>query len=433
MYDGMGVDGTRASRRRGVSLHRMSRPWALAWCEALFAFFVSRTLVLATGTGSAAWLGLSGRATDFDPTGVTRPFGGFGDDLVAPFARWDSVWFLSIADGGYGDDAARPAFFPLYPLLARGVGAMFASSLVGGIVVSSLAFVVALALLHRLALVELGDERAARFAVLACAFFPMAFFHTAVYSEGLFLALSVGAVLAARTGAWAWAGALGALAAGTRSAGVLLVVPLALVYARQLRAVGSAGTRREPGVEVLWIALVPAGLIAFCGYFLLAGADARAPFDAQEVWFREFSAPFAGAWDGWVAAFEGTRQLLSGSRAPVYFTKSGGDPFVVAQENLVNFAFLLAAVPVVVGTLRRLPPAYGAYVVCALALPLSTPVAPQPLMSIPRFLAVLFPLYLWAGWWLATGGRLRARVALGVSVVLLVFFSGRFATWHWVA
>lgn len=394
---------------------------------------MSRALILVSGTGSAAWLGLSGRAGDFDPGGLTRPLGGFGDDLVAPFARWDSVWFLAIAEGGYDDDAARPAFFPVYPLLARGVGALFASSLVGGIVVSSLAFLVALVVLHRLALVELGDERAARYAVLACAFFPMAFFHSAVYSEGLFLALSVGAVYAARTGLWAWAGALGALAAGTRSAGVLLVVPLALLYLRERRAVAPGAPWWRPGADVAWLALVPAGLLAFCGYFLLAGGDARAPFDAQEVWFRELSAPFVGVWDGWVAAYDGARQLLSGSRMPVYFERSGGDPYVVATENLVNFAFLLAAVPAVVGVLRRLPLAYGAYVVTALALPLSAPVAPQPLMSIPRFLAVLFPVYLWAGWWLAAGGRGRAAVTLACSTALLVFFSGRFATWHWVA
>lgn len=390
-------------------------------------------LVVVSGVGAAAVFGLSGRAPEFDPGAATSPFGTPADELVAPFARWDSVWFLAIADSGYGDDAARPAFFPLYPLLTRAFGVLVGSSLLGGIVVSSLAFVVALAVLHRLALLELRDERAARFAVLACAFFPTAFFHTAVYSEGLFLALSTGAVYAARTGTWGWAGALGALAAGTRSAGVLLVLPLAILYVQQRREAAPGEPWWRPGADSWWIALVPAGLLLFCGYFLVSGGDARAPFDAQEVWFREFSAPFVGVWDGWVAAYEGARQLLSGSRMPVYFTQAGGDPYVVAQENLVNFAFLLAALPAVVGVVRRLPLAHGAYVVAALALPLSAPVTPQPLMSIARFLAVLFPLYLWAGWWLAGGGRLRAGAALGLSSVLLVVCSARFATWHWVA
>ncbi len=64
-------------------------------------------------------------------------------------------------------------------------------------------------------------------------------------------------------------------------------------------------------------------------------------------------------------------------------------------------AFLLAALVAVVGVLRRLPLAYGAYVIAALALPLSYPVRAQPLMSLPRFLVVLFPLGIWLAAWLA--------------------------------
>jgi hypothetical protein len=242
--------------------------------------------------------------------------------------------------------------------------------------------------------------------------------------------LSVGALLAARSGAWAWAGALGALAAGTRSAGLVLLVPLVLLHLRERRALtGSAW----PSVGGAWLALVPAAPLAFCGWFLVTRDDARAPLDAQEQWFREFSGPFVGLWDGSVAAVQGARQLLSGARDPVFFTQAGGDPFVVAQDNLILFAFLLVAIPVLVGVVRRLPIAYGAYALAALALPLSTPVTPQPLMSLPRFLAVLVPIFLWAGWWLDRGGPWRARLVLGTSAILLAVFSARFATWHWVA
>ena len=82
--------------------------------------------------------------------------------------------------------------------------------------------------------------------------------------------------------------------------------------------------------------------------------------------------------------------------------------------------------------LRRLPAAYGAYVVAALALPLSYPVAPQPLMSLPRFVAVLFPLAIWLAVWM-TGRAERERLVLGAFAVALAVYTGIFATWHWVA
>jgi hypothetical protein len=66
-------------------------------------------------------------------------------------------------------------------------------------------------------------------------------------------------------------------------------------------------------------------------------------------------------------------------------------------------------------------------------LPLSFPVAPQPLMSLPRFLVVLFPLFMWLGWWTSRGGRAREWALLAASVTSLIVFTAQFATWHWVA
>jgi hypothetical protein len=104
----------------------------------------------------------------------------------------------------------------------------------------------------------------------------------------------------------------------------------------------------------------------------------------------------------------------------------------MAGHNLMLLAFLAVAIPAIVGVIRRLPLAYGVYVLAALALPLSYPVTEQPLMSLPRFLVVLFPLGIWLAAWLAERPRLQ-RPALAISAVLMVFFLGQFATWHWVA
>lgn len=400
-----------------------------ALADAWRALWISRLLVWAAAIVAVLLFGLSDRAADFDPAGLTTPFGATGDVLAAPLGRWDSVWFLQIAADGYGD-GARTAFFPLYPLLVRVAGAPFGSGLIGGALLSTLLLGVALVLLHRL--VSLDHDRAvARNAVLVTALFPMSFFFSAVYSESLFLALSIGAVYAARRHVWAWAGLLGMLAAMTRSAGVLLLVPLAMIYLWDV-ARPSLATRRPLRPDALWLALVPLGLASYCGLLALGGHDPLAPFRAQEVWFRSFAGPFVGVWDGLEAAWQGARQLLSGGREPVYFTAAGGDPFVAARHNIELFAWLAPALAATAGVLRRLPAAYGAYVVAALALPLSYPVAPQPLMSLPRFVAVLFPLAIWLALWM-TGRRLRERLVLAVFAVALVVYTGIFATWHWVA
>ena len=412
-------------RARAGFARGLARDAALV--DAWRALWTSRLLVWAAGVVAVLVFGLSGREGDFDPAGLTSPFGATGDLLAAPFARWDSVWFLAIAGSGYGD-GAREAFFPLYPIVAGLAGRPLGSALVGGALASTALLGVALVLLHRLVALDY-DREVARNAVLVTALVPMSFFFSAVYSESLFLALSVGAIYAARRGNWALAGALGGLGALTRSAGIVLLVPLLILY---LWDTGSLRRRPRLRIDVLWLGLVPCGLAAYCAYLGLAGQDALAPFHAQEVWYRSFAGPFAGVRDAVVAGWQGARQLLSGAREPVYFVAAGGDPFVAARHNLELLVWLGLTVAAVVGVLRRLPVAYGAYVVAALALPLSYPVGPQPLMSLPRFVAVLFPLAIWLAVWM-TGRVWRERLVLGTFAAALAVYTAIFATWHWVA
>jgi hypothetical protein len=431
----------------------------LAVRESWRALWSSRLLVWAVGVGTVVAFGFGPQRKAFNPAGVTRDFGWLGDLLAAPAARWDAAWYLVIARYGYRPDlgvytVSRTAFFPLYPLGLRTIAWFGAPPVLAGVLLSVAAFGFALYGIHRLTTLELargawpslaGDRvaDAARLAVLLTAFAPMAFFFSAVYSESLYLALSVGLFWSARHGRWMWVGVLGALAGATRSTGLVLVLPALMIYLygpREDRPPDRSGERRWRRVspryrlrrDALWLALLPVGVGLYGAYLALAGGDPLAPLHAQEVWSRHFAGPYVGAWDGVRAAFEGARQLLSFQRQHLYFPTGGGSPFVSAGHNLMLIAFLTAAIPAVVGVVRRLPLAYGAYVIAALALPLSYPVSSQPLMSLPRFLVVLFPLGIWLAAWLAERPRLQ-RPALALSAALMVFFLAQFATWHWVA
>jgi Mannosyltransferase (PIG-V) len=393
------------------------------------AFLWSRVAIVVVAVFAALSAGevVKRDASKFDVPAITAPLGGFGEIATAPLARWDAVWYLSIANYGYESaDSPRHAFFPLYPLLARGVGELggggVAATLLGAYAVALAAFLLALVLLYRLTVLELG-RRAAWPALLLLCTFPASLYFGAPYAESVFLLCSVGAFYAARTGSWAWAGVAGAGASATRSAGVLLLLPLVVLYLQQ--------SGRRFRLDFLWLALAPVGLVAYAAYLGFAYGDPLSFSHVQEFWNRDFAGPLVGVWDGAGAAFDGVRQLLSGAREPVYFEAAGGDPFRVAAQNVVLFGFLCFAIAGAVGVLRRLPLAYGLYVVAALMLPLSYPVAAQPLMSLPRFVAVLFPIFMWLGAY-CEERRLTDRVAVASAVVLGLFVS-QFASWQWVA
>ncbi len=361
----------------------------------------------------------------YDEPALTQALGGFGDVLLSPLARWDAVWFLRIADDGYDGSDYRAAFFPLYPLAVHAGGWLGGGSdgarLIAAFALSLLAFLAALTLLARLVELELGRRHAAP-VLLLLAVFPGALWFGTPYSESLFLLGAVGAFLAARTDHWALAGLAGGAAAATRSAGVLLLVPLAILWWQ---------SRERRLADAGWLLLVPAGIGAYALWLALFGDGANFVDGQGDAWYRELKFPLVGCWDALAAAWDGARQLLSGGRAPVYFERAAGDPFRIAAINVMLFGFLAFGIWACVGVLRRLPLAYGAWVAVSLLLPLSFPVTPQPLMSLPRFLAVLFPIFMWLA--LVCEERRWTERAAAVSALGLGLFTAQFATWHWIA
>ena len=123
------------------------------------------------------------------------------------WARWDSVWFLRIAEHGYGATrGVAAAFYPLYPLTLAGPRPRLRRALRPRrhrrLARRAL---VAFVLLYRLAEERLGAEGARR-AVLYLAVFPMALFLGAVYTESLYLLLAIAAFLLAERGRLVGAG-----------------------------------------------------------------------------------------------------------------------------------------------------------------------------------------------------------------------------------
>jgi hypothetical protein len=283
--------------------------------------------------------------------------------------------------------------------------------LIASYLVSLAALLGALYLLWRLVSLELGRPLAAP-TLLLLAVFPGSLFFGAPYSESLFLLVSIGAFYAARTGHWAWAGAFAGCASATRSAGILLLLPLGILWWQ---------SERRSLRDAAWLALAPVGLVAYSVYLEATIGDGLAFLEVQEAWSRHFAGPLGGVWDATVAAYDGARGLVEGD-APL--------PRWAAM-NVMLFGFMVFALVACVGVLRRLPFAYGAYVVAALMLPLSFPVDPQPLMSLPRFLAVLFPIFMWLA--IVCEERRITDRAAALSALLLGLFVTQYASWLFIA
>jgi hypothetical protein len=351
--------------------------------------------------------------------------------LFTATERQDALWFLRLATHGWSPHDASAAFFPLYPLSVRalawipGVGPLAAA-----LIVANAAFFVALVLLHGLTRLEMARQMTrrpahpraltgespsdaartrtaavtARRTVRFAAIFPTSFFFLAPYTEALFLALSVAAFWFARRDRWGAAAVAGALAALTRSVGVLLIVGLAVEAVLQWRRDGRALVPRV--VASISVALGP---LAYLLFWHFRFHDLWAPLDAQRSWNRETALPTTTLWHALRFAWASRTYWLI-------------DLAVVA---VALGGVVLAAVA------RSARASYLTYATLSLLLPLFAPFEARPLLSMPRFVIVVFPLY-W-GYAAAVDRRwlpdslVTGAFAMGYGLLALLF-----VTWWYV-
>ncbi len=328
------------------------------------------------------------------------------------WVHWDGLWYYSIANFGYAGRATATAFFPLYPLTLR----LFQGSVIGGVVISLLAFIGAVWFLVKLVNMEFGP-RAAWYAGLALAFFPTAFYTNAVYSESLFLVLAIGSLYYARNRKYWIAGPLAALTTLVSMYGILLAAPFAILLWQQ------EGLRWKKYLHLAW---PPLGLSVYMGYLLTTFGDPLIFEHAQSNWGRHF----AWIWTTlWTAATSASRFWLQALNPVVLFRV--GMPSL-GPSNFYNFVFALVAILLVVVTFKRLPFYLWVYMVLALLVPLSYPATGNPLMSMPRLLLEAFPLFIGLGV-LMTQKRWIQWTYFVVALPLGLLFVSLFATAHWVA
>jgi hypothetical protein len=327
------------------------------------------------------------------PGWIAPPIGHGWHGVFAALERQDALWFLRIATTGYAAGDGSAAFFPLYPLVIRAVSWIVGGHpLLAATLVSNLSFLGSLLVLYDLTVREFSEGNA-RKTVVYVAIFPTAFFFFAPYSESLFLLLSLVAFRQARRDRWTSAAAAGALAALTRSLGVALAPALIVMALERRGERGHVWPRVAAGTAVLL------GPLAYLGWWGVAHGDALAPIHAQAHWQRTATFPLTTLWNA--------VRLAAGHGVL--------DPGYWIIDVLVVGVVIVA----VAAGWRRLPPPYLAYALGSLLIPLSYPFPPRPLLSMPRFVAVIFPAF-----WVLADGAERHRVP---HTAIVASFAGGFS------
>ncbi len=317
-------------------------------------------------------------------------------------ANWDGEWYLKIVAQGYSQHSA--AFFPLYPLLIWVLNSLGMKPLAAGLLISNLCLL-GICFLFFTLISNDYDQKVALKALWYLMLFPTSFFLNLVYTEALFLLWVLVAFANARRGHWLLAGIGGLLAAATRNWGVFVVVPLIVEYLHQI----GFNWRRIKG-QILWLGIIPVGLLSYMFFLQSRFADPLLFVKVQASWLRGTSLP----WDAFLITI---RNIVN--------DRYWGRNFLDLLITVLAMGMLL------VGFRKKIRFSYLVYGIIGFLIPLFAASPRAGLFSMPRFVMVLFPIYLGAAVGFNRPDLERGIIALFAGA--LAHFSVLFSQLRWIA
>ena len=322
--------------------------------------------------------------------------------LLTSWNHWDAANYTRIAQFGY-QTIYDTAFFPLFPLLIKGIASLFGNNgyIAIGMLLSNLALLGALFVLYQIAADVLGEQVGRRTLLYLC-IFPTAFFFFAAYNESLFLFLTASSFLAMRRQKWWLAGILGLFAALTRSVGLLLVIPF--LYELWITRDSLTTSDQNASHKILSLMLrvfplflIPLGSLFYCFYCWKLFQNPLAFAAVQSHWDRHTTWPWVGIWTT-------LREL--------FLIQPFGSFFEV--HLLLDLAATISFIALAILGWRKLRMSYNIWIMLLLFYMLISPAVAQHdvLVSNQRFVLEMFPAFIT----LAMLGVKYPRLHLGILI-----------------
>lgn len=327
--------------------------------------------------------------------------------LEASYAINDAGWYMNIAENGYPEIGSRDdlgccrancfrqssyAFFPLFPVLIAGADRLLPGDVLpAAVLLSSVISLLAFIAFYRFAAHWWQDAGKGLWSALLLLCMPFHYFFSMVYTESLFLLLLISAFAAVHSGRLFCAAVAFAGLVLCRPNGWVTGLPLLLFLYEQQRG-GNFMSRPFVSREFLrsqWLWLPAAAVLAvYCTYLYYRTGDPLAFITAQKGWCKSWVFPL--------------RSLFS-----------TGETY--HQVNSVyTVIFMTAALALLLW--KRIPAGFHLLIWTGLLLPL----AAGSIVSMPRYISLLFPLFLAGGF--LHGKRWGTAAIISAVILQLVTY-----------
>lgn len=333
-------------------------------------------------------------------------------NVLVSWTNFDGLHYLDLAQYGYGylhKTDMDYVFFPVYPWFIK-TFSFLGGYISSGLLVSHLALILALYYIFKLVSLDFS-KKIARSTLLLILIFPTSLFFGSVYTESIFLLLAVLSFYSARKGNFFLACLFGLFASATRVTGIFIWP--ALVYEFWVRYDRQIKKALNP--TATWLILPPLGLLAFLRFQYQKTGDPFFFINSQsnyagrtvdklillhQVFFRYFKMLI------FVDHFD-----------PLFFTV------------LLEFLCATLLVLVLIFSLKKIRFSYWLFTLLSFLLPTFT----GTFMSIPRFILVLFPVFIYLAWWTENHHPYFKYLYYIISIVLGILSVALFTRGYFIA
>lgn len=322
------------------------------------------------------------------------------NNIKESFISWDSGWYLNILNEGYdnnypeyephdymcntglGHCQRNFAFFPVYPILVKGLSVLTNIPIeYSGLLISNLFFCISTILIFLIAK-KVFNKKVAYYSYLVFLIFPTNYIFSAFMTESTFILFLLLSIYFSLNNKWLIAGIAAAILSGTRNTGVLVLIPMILIYLennnyRSIEYIISNFKEILKKLNIKFLIslmLAPLGLISFMLYLHFHLGDAFGFVNIQDYWDKPV---------------DNVSILLAIPYSLINYKLEGA--LII---HLYNLAYLFGFIVLIFYSLKKkiLP-----YSFLSIMFWLLVPMLSGSLLALPRYMSVLFPMYLIIG------------------------------------
>jgi len=326
---------------------------------------------------------------------------------ILPWLNFDGRNYLDIANLGYfqkGEYNLR-SFFPMYPILIDIVSKISGLNLIySGILISLSSFFGSLVILYKIVKNKFSESVSLK-TIIILLFFPTSFYFLSYYPESLFLFFSLATFYYLNKKDFLKSSIFSLFASATRLTGIILPIILLIEGFKSFKRYG----------KFPWaIILSPLGLVFYSLYSYIATGDPLIFFHSYTTWGKSFS------------LFGPIKSIVSGVSNLIRGPQTYFDSPYVYFITIIEIVSLIFVITILVKSYKKIKTSYWLYLLINTYFFLAGGI----LQSLPRYLLVMFPIYIY----LALNLKSKTLIIyLGLSMLLLTMLSSLFLRGYWVS